>query len=103
MVGPPNPGESYMRVFLAAVMITLSATTAVAQGHVPQAGEADKDKTRAEIEAAKQAERAYKRSLDSIPNQGPTDPWGAVRPNDAPKTSMSKTPKAKTKNGAANN
>ena len=94
-----------MRVFLAAVMIMLSAATAVAQNHVPQAGEADKDKSRAEIEAAKEAERAYKRSLDSIPNQGPTDPWGTVRSNDAPRTSTpaAKTPKAKTKAGAANN
>ena len=97
-----------MRVFLAAVMVMLSAATAVAQGHVPQYGEADKDKSRAEIETAKQAERAYKRSLDSIPNQGATDPWGGVRSNDAPKTSTSetpkaKTPKAKTKAGAANN
>lgn len=97
--------EPYMRVFLAAVMIMLSAAAAVAQDHVPRYGEADKEKSPAEIEADKQAERAYKRSLGNIPNQGPTDPWGTVRANDAPKTSTSsaKTPKAKAKTGTANN
>jgi hypothetical protein len=102
-----------MRVFLAAVMIMLSAATAVAlsaatalaQDHVPRYGEADKEKSQGEIEADKRAERAYKRSLGNIPNQGPTDPWGAVRTNDASKTStpVAKTPKAKTKTGTANN
>ena len=107
--GPLNSRESYMRVFLAAAMIMLSAATAVAQGHVPQAGEKDKDKRPAEIEAEKEVERAYKRSLDNIPNQSPADPWGVARSNDAPttssvaKTPKAKTPKAKTKTGTANN
>jgi len=99
-----------MRFFLAAVMImqaatavALSAATALAQDHVPRYGEADKEKSQGEIEADKRAERAYKRSLGNIPNQGPTDPWGAVRTNDAPKTSTSKAPKTKTKTGTANN
>ena len=92
-----------MRVVLAAVMIMLSAAAAAAQDHVPRYGEADKEKSQVQIEADKQAERAYKRSLGNIPNQGPTDPWGAVRTNDAPKTSTSKAPKTKTKTGTANN
>ena len=94
-----------MRVVLAAVMIMLSAAAAAAQDHVPRYGEADKEKSQVQIEADKQAERAYKRSLGNIPNQGPTDPWGAVRTNDASKTSApaAKAPKSKTKTGTANN
>ncbi len=96
-----------MRVFLAAVMIMLSAATALAQQHVPRYGEKDKEKSQSDIEADKAAERAYQRSLGNIPDQGPSDPWGTVRTNGAPKTSTStsgaKSPKARTKTGAANN
>ncbi len=101
-----------MRFFLAAVAIVLMAVTrtavpAVAQDHIQQYGEKDKEKTPSQIEADKEAERAYKRSLGNIPNQGPGDPWGAVRANDAPKTKAStpatKTAKSKAKTGAASN
>jgi hypothetical protein len=88
-----------MRVFLAAaVIISLLTATASAQ-KVPQYGETDKDKTPSEIAAEKEAERAYKRSLGNIPDQGATDPWGAVR-TDAPKTSVTK---AKSKPSTAHN
>jgi hypothetical protein len=80
-----------MRVFLAAaVMMSLLTAMAFAQNAVPRYGETDKDKTPSEIAAEKEAEQAYKRSLGNIPDQGSTDPWGAVRSTDAPKTSVTK-------------
>jgi hypothetical protein len=90
-----------MRVILAAAMVTLLASSAFAQdNHVQRYGEADKEKTQTEIQAEKDAQRAYSRSLNNIPDKGPSDPWGAVRSNDAPKTASSapaKSAKAKTK------
>jgi opacity protein-like surface antigen len=97
-----------MRVVLAAAMIALLTTAALAQDHVQQYGEADKDKSPAQIEADKEAQRAYQKSLNNIPDKGPADPWGAVR-SDTPKTASSaassapaKTTKAKTKTHATN-
>jgi hypothetical protein len=96
-----------MRVILAAAMITLLATTAYAQdSHVQRYGEADKEKSQTEIQAEKDAQRAYQKSLGNIPDKGPSDPWGAVR-SDTPKTATSTTPvaktaKTKTKTGTAN-
>ena len=76
-----------MRVRLAAAMIVLMAGTAYAQnpGSVPKYGEPAKDKSRQEIAAEKEDERAYKRSLGNIPDQAPTDPWGNVRSESPPK------------------
>ena len=96
-----------MRVILAATLIALLATTAFAQdSHVQRYGEADKEKSPSEIQAEKDAQRAYQRSLGNIPDKGPSDPWGAVRSGDGPKaattTSATKTAKTKTKAGAAN-
>jgi hypothetical protein len=94
-----------MRVIFAAAMITMLATTAFAQDHLQQYGEKDKDKSPAEIQADKDAQRAYQRSLNNIPDKGPSDPWGAVRPGDAPKATSApaaKPVKTKTKTGAAN-
>jgi hypothetical protein len=94
-----------MRAILAAAMLTLLAGAAYAQDHVQRYGEADKEKSPTEIQAEKDAQRAYQRSLGNIPDKGPTDPWGAVR-SDAPKTAAStpaaKTAKTKTKTGVAN-
>jgi hypothetical protein len=90
-----------MRVFLAAaVIMSLLTTTAFAQSAVPRYGETDKDKTPSEIAAEKEAEQAYKRSLGNIPDRGSTDPWGAVRNTDAPKTTVTKT---KVKPGTIHN
>jgi hypothetical protein len=90
-----------MRVFLAAaVIMSLLTTSAFAQKAVPQYGDTDKDKTPSEIAAEKEAEQAYKRSLGNIPEQGSTDPWGAVRNTDAPKTAVTKT---KSKPGTIHN
>ena len=88
-----------MRVVAAAVIMAFLAGPAFAQDKaIPKYGEADKDKTQAEKQAEKDAEAAYKRSLGNIPDQGPTDPWGAVRGNsDAPKASTTKASAAKAK------
>jgi hypothetical protein len=92
-----------MRVFRAALVgaflvgAFLAAPAYAQQQHVPKYGEETKDKSPQEIEADKAADRAYKRSLGNIPDQGPTDPWGTVRGNnDAPKASAAKTKKTKT-------
>ena len=87
-----------MRVFRAALVIALLAGPAYAQDKpVPRYGEVPKDKTEQEKAADKAAERAYQRSLGNIPDQGPTDPWGAVR-SDAPKASAAKAKKTKAGN-----
>jgi hypothetical protein len=83
-----------MRIFLAAMIAVLLAGPAWAQKNVPKYGDTDKDKSPTEKEAEKEAERAYKRSLGNIPDQGPTDPWGNVRSDGAPKPAA-KTPPAK--------
>ena len=42
-------------------------------------------------------EKAYKESLKKIPDaKTSSDPWGAVRSNDAPKTAAPAKPKTKT-------
>ena len=89
-----------MRVFLiaAALAAFLGGAAHAQRQSVPRYGEEDKAKSPAQIEADKAAERAYRHSLTNIPDKGPTDPWGAVRSNDAPKTSTVKT---KTKTGSA--
>ena len=76
-----------MRAFLAAAaVIALLAGPAYAQSEpVPKYGDPPKEKSRQEIEADREAQRAYKRSLGNIPDQGPTDPWGNVRSDSAPK------------------
>jgi hypothetical protein len=84
-----------MRVFLAAAIVMLLGGAAFAQNSVPRYGEEDKAKSPQQIEADKAAQKAYERSLNNIPDAGPTDPWGQVRANDAPKTSTAK-PKAKS-------
>ena len=95
-----------MRALRAAMAIAFFVAclggSAYAQQHsVPKYGEEPKDKTPQEKEADKAAERAYKRSLGNIPDQGPTDPWGTVRSNsDVPKASTAKA--KKTKAGGVN-
>ncbi len=75
-----------MRIICAAAMIVLLSGPAFAQdAHMQQAGEADKDKTPAQIRSETDAKRAYERSLSNIPDKGAGDPWGAMRNNDAPK------------------
>jgi hypothetical protein len=85
-----------MRVLCAAAMIVLLAGPAYAQKQIPRYGEEDKDQTPSEIEADKAAERAYKKSLGNIPDQGASDPWGNVRSDTGPKPA----PKANAKSDA---
>jgi hypothetical protein len=94
-----------MRVLCAAAMIALLAGPAYAQQKsVPKYGEVTPDKTRSEIEQDRTAERAYKRSLGNIPDQGPTDPWGNARSVDAPKAvAKPSAAKPRTKTGATAN
>jgi hypothetical protein len=89
-----------MRIFLAAAMIVLLAGSAYAQEQrVPKYGEVDKDKTPQQIEAEKEAQRAYQRSLGNIPDKGATDPWGGVRSDSAPKPAAKAAPAKRTKTG----
>jgi len=91
-----------MRAVLAAVIIASLPMPAFAQqAHVPQYGEAEKEKTASQKAAEKAAADAYQRSLGVIPDKGPSDPWGTVRSNDAPKTTTTKTAKSKAKTGSA--
>jgi hypothetical protein len=99
-----------MRVLLAATMIALLVGPAYAQtpASVPRYGEAPKDKTAQEIAAEKEAQKAYQRSLGNIPDQGPTDPWGNVRSDGAPKPAAKTAAKAvvpakRAKTGSAAN
>ena len=97
-----------MRVVLAAMMIALLAGPVYAQSErVPKYGEAPKDKSPQEITAEKEAQKAYQRSLGNIPDQGPTDPWGNVRsdsaPKPAPKTAAKAAPVKRAKTGTEAN
>jgi len=93
-----------MRVWLAAAVIALLAGPAWAQSQpVPRYGETAKTKSPQEIEAEREADRAYKKSLGNIPDQGPTDPWGNVRSESAPKTAAKAAPAKHTKAGKTAN
>jgi hypothetical protein len=76
-----------MRFFGAVAILALLAGPVYAQSApVQKYGDPDKEKTPAEIDAEKQAERAYKRSLSNVPDAGgATDPWGGVRGDGAAK------------------
>ena len=97
-----------MRVFCAVAMIALLGAPAFAsaQGfgqkdHVQGAGEKPAEKSRQEIEADREAERAYKRSLGNIPDQAPSDPWGNVRSDNAPKATAKAPAKRAKVDGTA--
>ena len=88
-----------MRILLAAAIAMLLAGTAMAQ-NVQKYGEPDHEKTAVEMNAEKDANQAYKRSLSNIPDKGPTDPWGTVRTTDTPKQPTTTTKSKKTKTGS---
>jgi hypothetical protein len=93
-----------MRIFYAAAFIALLAGPALAQSQsVPKYGEIDKTKSPSEIAAEKDAEKAYKRSLGNIPEQKSSDPWGAVRSDNAPKAVAKDVPAKRAKAGGAAN
>lgn len=89
-----------MRVFFAATVIALLAGPAFAQSQsVPKYGDPDKVKSPQEIQAEREAEKAYQRSLGNIPDKGSTDPWGNVRSEGAPKAAPKTAPAKRTKTG----
>ena len=93
-----------MRVFRAAAVIALLAGPAFGQSQsVPRYGDTDKAKTPQQIAAEREAERAYKRSLGNIPEQKPSDPWGTVRSDSAPKTVAKDPPAKRAKAGSTAN
>ena len=87
-----------MRLVLAGVIVASLAAPVFAQQqeHMQGYREPDKEKSPAQKAADKAATDAYQRSLGSIPDKGPSDPWGTMRSNDAPKAAPTKTSKAKT-------
>jgi hypothetical protein len=95
-----------VRVFIAAAAIAALAGPALGpalaqqQAPVQRYGEKDKEKSQTELQSDKDAERAYKRSLDAVPEKGPVDPWGNARnveaPKPAAKTAAPAKPKTKT-------
>ena len=95
------------RAFIAAAIIAALAGPVLAQQQAPvqRYGEKDKEKTPNEIQAERDAQRAYQRSLGSVPDKGPVDPWGNARSVEAPKgdakAAKTATPKPKTKTGEA--
>jgi hypothetical protein len=90
-----------VRTFIAAAIIAALAGPGWAQQKPMQRyGEKDKDKTWGEREYDKEAERAYKRSLDSVPEKGPVDPWSNARSVGEPKAAAKAAPaKPKIKTG----
>ena len=100
-----------MRFLLAVALIGLLAGPSYAQDKpIPKYHESEKDKTPTEKAADVEAERAYQRSLGNIPDHGPTDPWGGVRSDSAPKpvakpavakTALARTAKTSTAKAAA--
>ncbi|WP_245321788.1 hypothetical protein [Bradyrhizobium sp. LTSPM299] len=58
---------------------------ALAQDHMQKYREEPAEKTPAQLEADKQAARAYQRSLNAVPDQKQSDPWGIARGDDAAK------------------
>ena len=90
-----------MRIFgVVAVVALFLAGPAWGQKAVPRYGDTATEKSPSEIAAEKEAERAYQRSLGNIPEQKSSDPWGAVRSDNAPPKAAAKAaaakPKAKT-------
>jgi hypothetical protein len=94
-----------MRIFRAAAVIALLAGPAYAQNQapIPKYGDEDKAKSPQDIAAEKEADRAYKKSLGNIPDQGPSDPWGNVRSNTAPKAVAKEPAVKRTKTGGTAN
>ena len=90
-----------MRQLLVAAFVLISCLSAPALAqqadHVPQYREEEKEKTTQQKAADKAAAEAYQNSLGRIPDKGPSDPWGTVRSNDAPKPAATAAKAAKAK------
>jgi hypothetical protein len=94
--------NSLGKIFGAVLGVTLLAAPALAQKRPAAYGEEDKAATPAEKEAAREAEKAYQRSLGNIPvNQKSSDPWGTMRGDSpAPKAAAKAPAKPKAKSAA---
>ena len=72
-----------MRRALIAMMIALVAVPAYAQGiegkRHGSKGKQTQSQTEEQKKKALEAERAYKASLESVPNKAPPDPWKNMR------------------------
>jgi hypothetical protein len=98
-----------VRVFIAAAIIAALAGPVLAQQQAPMQryGEKDKEKSPNQLQEERDAQRAYQRSLGSVPDKGPVDPWGNARSVEAPKGDAKATAKTaapvkpKTKTGEA--
>jgi hypothetical protein len=96
-----------MKVLGAAAIIALLAGPVLAQqAPMQRYGEKDKEKSPNELQLERDAQRAYQRSLGSVPDKGPVDPWGNARSVEAPKgdakaAAKTATAKPKTKTGEA--
>lgn len=89
-----------MKIAGLVAVIALLAGQALAQmpqPHTQGPGEPDPEKTRSQIEAEKEAERAYRRSLGNIQEQKATDPWGIARGDNTAPKAAAKTPPPKPK------
>jgi hypothetical protein len=91
-----------MRVFLARAVLAASIIVPLAAPALAQQapGQEKTPEQVAKERADRAANEAYKKSLRSIPDQGPADPWGGVRSNDASKPEATKTAKSKAKTTA---
>lgn len=92
-----------MKALCLAAAIMLLASPAFAQ--IPKLNLlADKPgKTQDELAAEKAQDKAYKESLKKIPDQkAPSDPWGAVRSNDAAAPAKSASSSKPKKSGTTN-
>ena len=97
------PGE-YRCDFYAAAAIALLVAPAHAQTQpVPKYAETGKPKSPQEIQAEKEAERAYRKSLSNIPDQASTDPWGNVRTENPSKPVAKPSAAKRTKSAAPAN
>jgi hypothetical protein len=68
-----------MRIIAVAFLLSLIAGPVLAQDHVQQYREEDKEKTQSQKADDQRAQRAYQRSLSNVPDQKPADPWGIAR------------------------
>jgi hypothetical protein len=95
-------GTMRVKAFIAAAIIAaLTGSVWAQQTPVPRYGEKDKEKSFNEKEQEKEAERAYQRSLGSVPEKPAVDPWGIARSAETPKQPAKAAAKAKTKTGEA--
>ena len=95
-----------MKVFRSAAVIVFLTGPAYAQNTTPNINLIPElqSKTPEEKEAEAARDKAYKESLKKIPDaKTSSDPWGAVRNNDAPKTAAPVKPKTKTGSSATGN